>query len=85
MGFFHAVFYSLLSASIGFRLAAFTEGSNPKITPIIVENSTEPIIAGTLIAVGAPETLDTTLDKIIPKTTPMIPPMLVSMEASVRN
>ena len=77
--------YSLLNASIGFRFAAFTEGRSPKITPINVENSTEPIMAGILIAVGAPEISDTTLDKIIPRITPITPPILVSMEASVRN
>ena len=50
-----------------------------------MENSTEPMIAGMLIAVGAPESWDTTFDNIIPTTTPMIPPILVSMAASVRN
>lgn len=69
-GLFH-YFYSLLSASIGFRLAAFTDGSNPKIIPISMENTTEPIIAGTLMAVGDPATLDTIFDNPIPRKTPM--------------
>ena len=49
-------FYSLRRASIGLRLAAFTDGRSPKIRPISMENTTEPIIAGTLMAVGAPDT-----------------------------
>ena len=79
------ILYSLLSASIGFRLAAFTDGSKPNTTPITVENSTAITIDGTLIAVGDPVTFPTTFDKPIPVTTPIIPPMLVSTEASVRN
>ena len=43
------------------------------------------MIAGILIAVGAPESLETTFDRTIPTITPMIPPILVSMAASVRN
>ena len=44
--------YSLLNASIGFKFAAFTEGSSPNTTPITVENNTAITIDGTLIAVG---------------------------------
>ena len=53
--------------------------------PISIENTTEPIIAGTLMAVGEPATLDTTFESPIPRTTPIIPPTLVSTAASVRN
>ena len=84
MRFFICI-YSLRSASIGFRLAAFTDGRSPKIRPISMENTTEPIMAGMLMAVGAPDTCATTFDRMIPSTTPMIPPILVSTEASVRN
>ena len=58
--------YSLLSASIGFRFAAFTEGRRPKIIPISIENTTDPTMAGTLMAVGEPATLDTTFDRAMP-------------------
>ena len=50
-----------------------------------MENNTDPMIAGTLIAVGAPETWATTLERAIPEITPIMPPILVSMDASVRN
>ena len=33
--------YSWRSASMGFKLAAFTEGSSPKMMPMIMENSTD--------------------------------------------
>ena len=45
-------------------MAAFTEGSNPNTTPITVENNTAITIDGTLIAVGAPESCDTTFDRV---------------------
>ena len=77
--------YSLLNASIGFKFAAFTEGSSPNTTPITVENNTAITIDGTLIAVGEPVTFPTTFDSPIPVITPIIPPILVSTEASVRN
>ena len=77
--------YSLLSASIGFRFAAFTDGSKPKIIPMSMENTTEPTMAGTLMAVGDPATLETTLESPIPRTTPIMPPTLVRTAASVRN
>ena len=67
------------------QISCFYRWQQSKTTPISMENSTEPMIAGMLIAVGAPESWDTTLDNIIPTTTPMIPPILVSMAASVRN
>lgn len=54
--------YSLLNASIGFKFAAFTEGSSPNTTPITVENNTAITIDGTLIAVGEPVTFPTTFD-----------------------
>ena len=82
---FNSLYYSLRRASIGFKLAAFTDGRSPKIRPISMENTTEPIIAGILIAVGAPDTWATTFDSIIPITTPLIHPILVSTEASVKN
>ena len=37
---------------MGLRLAACTEGRNPKMTPIIIENNTLRMIDGTLIATG---------------------------------
>lgn len=48
-------FYSCRSASIGFIFAAFTDGINPNITPISVENTTAMTIAVPLIATGAVE------------------------------
>ena len=41
-----------LSASMGFRFAAFTAGSRPKITPISMENTTETPMAVTSMATG---------------------------------
>ena len=52
-------------------MAAFTDGRSPKIRPISMENTTEPIMAGMLMAVGAPDTCATTFDRMIPSTTPM--------------
>ena len=43
---------SLLSASMGLRLAAWVAGSRPKITPMRVENTTAITMAGKLMATG---------------------------------
>ena len=52
--------YSLLRASIGFKLAAFIDGSSPNIIPISIENPTPRIIAGTDMAAGVPVIRETT-------------------------
>ena len=85
-GFFNfSFFYSLRSASIGFRFAAFTDGSSPNTIPITMENTTEKMIAGMLIATGVCDTLEITCAMMMPPSTPSSPPMLVSTAASVRN
>ena len=38
---------------MGFKLAAFTEGSSPKMMPMIMENSTDKKIKGMLMDTGA--------------------------------
>lgn len=43
---------------MGFKFAAFTEGMIPKMRPIRVENTTATMMAGILIATGAPDRLD---------------------------
>ncbi len=50
-------FYSLRSASIGSRFAAFIEGISPKTMPISMENNTAITDAGTLIATATPDIL----------------------------
>ena len=62
---------------MGFIFAAFTAGSNPKITPIKVENTTLIKIADTSIATGICIMLEINSARPIPLTTPMIPPRLV--------
>ena len=78
-------FYSLLSASIGFRLAALMDGRIPNTMPISIENATLRIIAGTDIDTGVAVTREMTCDRIIPTATPITPPMLVRTADSVRN
>ena len=77
--------YSLRSASIGFRVAALTDGSRPKTMPISMENPTLAAAAGILMIAGVPLVLAINWDKIIPAITPMIPPQLVSTADSVKN
>ena len=50
------ILYSLLSASIGFRFDALTEGINPNTIPITIEKITEIAIAAPLIATGTDAT-----------------------------
>ena len=82
---FYLISYSYRNASIGFMLAAFTDGISPKITPISVENRTATTIAVPLIATGTAETPEIIYASAIPTATPMIPPSRVSTAASVRN
>ena len=83
--FFARVFYSYRSASIGFRLDALMDGTNPKMIPINIEKITEIRIAGVLIATGTPARTEITRESPIPRMTPMAPPIMESMAASVRN
>ncbi len=62
--------YSLLNASIGLRLAACTDGKNPKITPIAMENRTLRMMAGILIATGVPAAREMTSANMMPEITP---------------
>ena len=50
-------FYSYLSASIGLRFDALTDGRSPKMIPISIENTTDTTIAGILMATGTDATL----------------------------
>lgn len=50
--------YSDLNASIGFNFDAFIAGIIPKIIPITIENTTDIIVAGMLIATGIIEILE---------------------------
>ena len=52
--------YSLCSAWIGSRLAAFTEGRRPNTMPISMEKPTPIRIAGTLMATGVPDICEIT-------------------------
>ena len=53
--------------------------------PINIENSTDTIMDGMLIATGISAIFDITSAMTIPAATPTIPPMLVNTAASVRN
>ena len=66
-------------------MAAFTAGSNPNTTPIIVENAIARITAGILIAIGTFDIFPITSANAIPVIVPMMPPRLVSTAASVKN
>ena len=79
------LFYSDLNASIGFRLAALIDGRIPKIRPIIMENATLRMMAGTEIATGVSVILEIICARIIPTITPITPHMLVRTADSVRN
>ena len=70
---------------MGFKLAAFTEGSRPKTMPISMENPTLAAAAGMLITAGVPLVPAINRDRMIPAMTPRIPPQLVSTADSVRN
>ena len=77
--------YSYRNASMGFRLAAFTDGIQPNKIPTIIENNTATAAAAGLMATGTSASLAMILDKPIPATTPSRPPTLVKTAASVRN
>ena len=59
---------------MGFRFAAWTAGSMPKMTPIKVENTTAITMAGTLMATGIWVIAEISCAITIPLMTPMIPP-----------
>ena len=57
--FYPVLSYSYLSASIGFRFDALTDGIKPNTTPITIENTTDITIAAPLIATGTSAIFDT--------------------------
>ena len=51
---------------MGFKLAAFTEGSSPKMMPMIMENSTDKKIKGMLMDTGAFVSVEISSERPIP-------------------
>ncbi len=59
---------------MGFKFAAFTEGSSPNRMPMAMENTTAKKMNGTLMATGASVSRETSWARPMPAPTPMSRP-----------